>query len=116
MRNSTLWSTGIIAAGMILAVMLLFFPERAGDIFNAARSFVDPDHVAAAKLEYIATDPARSRGWQALKSFDTSAGCLAALPRDYSKDVTVTAPIGSLRCATYRNNGSLIQVVQTRQP
>jgi hypothetical protein len=115
MRNSTFLSTLLIAAGLGIAVLFVFFPQQAADVVSDARALMNSKHADIVKLEYSAADPARSRGWQALRSYEKAEECLPALTRDYSRDVTIPMAIGALRCVAYRRTGEFVQVLKVHQ-
>ena len=115
MRNSTFWSTLLIAVGLGLVVVFVFYPERAAVAYGQVMHMINPRRVDVVKLEYTMADPARARGWQAMRSYDSAEECLPALARDYSRDTSLGGQVGALRCVAYNRRGELVQVLRIKE-
>ncbi len=115
MRNNTLFITMGILALLAIGALFLFFPREAGMVTSSIRRMVNPKHADMVRLEYMATNPALSRGWQTLRMLEKPDQCRALLSRNFANEPGIAGPIGSLRCVALRASGEVVEVLETRR-
>jgi hypothetical protein len=115
MRNNTLVITLGILVVLGIGALFLFFPREAAIVTGSIRRMINPKHADMVRLEYIATNPAVSRGWQTLRTLETPDQCRALLTRNFANDPGLAGRIGALRCVSLRASGEVIEVLETRR-
>lgn len=116
MRNSTVLTTLFIAIAVCAFSLYTFFPQETSVVTGSVRRIINPKHHDLVRLEYIAVNPERSRGWRTLRTLQTAEECLPLLALDYSRTPDIAGPIGSLRCTGYETGGKMREVLKTHQP
>jgi hypothetical protein len=115
MRHSTILTTLLLALLGAAVTLFMFFPGEAALVTGSVRRMIDPKRPDLVRLEYIAVNPEQSRGWRTLRVLERGDQCLPLLDRNHSRDPALAGPIGALRCVSYRKDGEMIEVLETRR-
>lgn len=115
MRHSTILTTLLLALLAAAVSLFLFFPGEAALVTGSVRRMIDPKRPDLVRLEYMTVNPEQSRGWRTLRVLERPEQCLPLLDKNHARDPGLAGPIGSLRCVSYRKDGEMIEVLQTRR-
>lgn len=115
MRHSTILTTLLLATLGAAVSLFIFFPREAALVTGSVRRMIDPKRPDLVRLEYITANPELSRGWRTLRVVEKPEQCLPLLEQNHARDPGIAGPLGALRCVSYRKDGEMIEVLQTRR-